>query len=514
MRSLSVAMTDSTHELLRSHLLRADGQEDLCFVLYRPSTGSKRSTALLREVVLPLDNERNLHDNASFNASYFLRALQLAEDARCGLGLAHSHPAGSGWQGMSADDVGAEHGHAGQAWAVTDLPLLGLTLAGDGTWSARNWPRSGRLTYERSDCDSVRIIGEGLRISRHPQREAMYSYDHRMIRTVSAWGEAAQHQLSGLHVGIVGLGSVGMLVAEALARTGVRQLTLLDFDSVQLHNLDRLAHATRLDAARASSKVDVAKRALEALAPVDDLKVEAIPLSVVEPDGFRHALDCDVLFSCVDRPWPRQLLDHAAFAHLIPVVDGGVSVGAIPRFTRADWKVQIAAPARRCLECCGQYLPADVALERSGDLDDPSYIDGLPQDHHLRASENVYAFSANLASLEVLQFLLMVIAPLGVSDVGEWNFHFVTGRMDVAEGAECESYCLHRTVVADGDYADPPTGDHPTAAAERSRRASTQAKTSTRDARGPDGRAKRSRRGLRRKLAALMKLRFGAKSEA
>ncbi|MGI8414310.1 MAG: HesA/MoeB/ThiF family protein [Solirubrobacteraceae bacterium] len=514
MRSLSVAMTESTHELLRSHLLRADGQEDLCFVLYRPSTGSNRSTALIREVVLPSANERNVHGNASFNATYFLRALQLAEDSECGLGLAHSHPAGSGWQGMSPDDVDAERAHAGQAWAVTDLPLLGLTLAGDDTWSARNWTRSGRMLYERHDCDSVRIIGERLRVSRHPQRHATYSHDRRMIRTVSAWGEAAQQELSGLHVGIVGVGSVGMLVAEGLARTGIRKLTLLDFDSVQLHNLDRLAHATRLDATSATSKVDVAKKALEALAPVDDLEVRAIPLSIVELEGFMHALDCDVLFSCVDRPWPRQLLDHAAFAHLIPVVDGGISVGAIPRFTRADWKVQISAPARRCLECCGQYLPADVALERSGDLDDPSYIEGLPHDHRLRASENVYAFSANLASLEVLQFLLMVIAPLGMSDVGEWNFHFVNGRMDVAEGAPCEDYCVNRTLVADGDRAPSPTAEHPAAERERSRRASMQDATPTPDAGEPNSLPDRFRRGLWQKLPALLRARLGARSDA
>jgi hypothetical protein len=268
-----------------------------------------------------------------------------------------------------------------------------------------------------------------------------------------------------------------MLVAEALARTGVRRLTLLDFDSVRTHNLDRLAHASRLDASLATAKVEVAERALLGLAPVEDLEVQAIPYSVIEPEGFKHALDCDVLFSCVDRPWPRQVLDHAAFAHLIPVVDGGIAVGAVPRFTRADWKVQISSPARRCLECCGQYLPSDVALERSGDLDDPNYIERLPVDHPLRASENVYAFSTNLASMEVLQFLSMTIAPMGFSDVGEWNFHFVSGRLDVTTAASCESYCAHTPIIAGGDRADPPTANHPVAVGERERRAAVQRRT-------------------------------------
>ncbi|MGC9221842.1 MAG: HesA/MoeB/ThiF family protein, partial [Solirubrobacteraceae bacterium] len=458
---MSIAMTGATDALLRSHLLRDDHQEDLCFVLYRPSTGTTRTTALIHDVILPRDDERNIHGNASFNAQYFLRALQAAEDAVCGLGLAHSHPHAYGWQGMSADGIDAERGHAPQAWSVTDLPLLGLTLAGDGSWSGRQWIRAGRAQYERVDGTTVRVVADQLQVTYVPSQERILEYDDRMLRTVSAWGTAAQQKLSGLHLGVVGLGSVGMLVAEGLVRTGVGKLTLIDFDTVPTHNLDRLAHANRWDVANATAKVNVAKQALEALAPVAGVEIDAVPQSIVEPAGFARALDCDVLFSCVDRPWPRQVLDHAAFAHLIPVVDGGISVGAIPQFTRADWKVQISTPQRRCLECCGQYLAADVALERSGDLDDSSYIDRLPADHHLRASENVYAFSANLASMEVLQFLSMVIGPLGFSDVGEWNFHFVNGRLDVTEGASCDPYCIHRTMIADSDVADAPTGRHP-----------------------------------------------------
>jgi|GEM_PF-6307853 len=42
------------------------------------------------------------------------------------------------------------------------------------------------------------------------------------IRTVSAWGERAQHHLARLLVGIIGAGSVGSFIAEGMARTGFR----------------------------------------------------------------------------------------------------------------------------------------------------------------------------------------------------------------------------------------------------------------------------------------------------
>ena len=468
-------MTDAVHDQLAGHLLRADHQEDLCFALYRTSTGAHRDTCLVKEVILPLDGERRVYGNASFSGEYFLRAADVAEEAGAGLALLHSHPGGRGWQGMSDDDVVAEQRYCAQALALTGLPLLGGTLAGDSGWSARRWEVDGG-EYRRHESATVRVIGEQLRITHHPALSPLVGHDQRMLRTVSAWGEAVQQNISRQHVGIVGAGSVGALVAEAVARTGVRRITLIDFDTIAVHNLDRLAHATRLDAYLRRSKVERLRRTLLRYSTASDPEIETLELSVVEPEGFAVALDCDVLFSCVDRPWPRQLLDHVAFAHLVPVIDGGIAVRAGERSMSADWKAHVARPTRVCLECLGQYRASDVALERIGDLDDPAYIRGLGGGHPLIASENVYAFSQACASLEVLQWLSMTVAPLDIGDVGNWNFHFVTGTMDRAN-TDCHDDCLHLLQVADGDTASPaaPVAAHPVAEQERGRRRRAQA---------------------------------------
>ena len=65
-----------------------------------------------------------------------------AAASRAGLALMHSHLLGRGWQGMSLDDVAAEQGNAGAVFGATGLSFVGLTLAGDNTWSARFWSHS------------------------------------------------------------------------------------------------------------------------------------------------------------------------------------------------------------------------------------------------------------------------------------------------------------------------------------------------------------------------------------
>jgi hypothetical protein len=246
-----------------------------------------------------------------------------------------------------------------------------------------------------------------------------------------------------LRVGVVGAGSVGAIVAESLARTGVGDIRLIDFDVIKPHNLDRLLHAGEADARNSTPKVDTLKRALTRSAVADNATIEALQLSVADEAGFRAALDCDVLFSCVDRPWPRQVLNAAAYLHFIPVVDGGVFVRTRDgeRLTHAAWRAHVVAPGRRCLECLGQYDPGLVPVDRLGYLDDPHYIEGLPADHLLRARENVFGFSLAVASLEVLQFLSMVVAPSGLADSGAQTYNFVTGILDV-DRTECESTCL------------------------------------------------------------------------
>ena len=61
----------------------------------------------------------------------------------------------------------------------------------------------------------------------------------RFSRNILYWGEEAQNKLLNSHVAVFGLGGVGGYCAEALARSGVGTLTLIDFDTVSESNVNR-----------------------------------------------------------------------------------------------------------------------------------------------------------------------------------------------------------------------------------------------------------------------------------
>lgn len=448
-QELSVAFAESLDREMQDFLIRDDGAEDLMFALWSPSHGSSRLTALLHTPLYPIKGDRQRHGNVSFNPQFFERVCQRAMAEGCGIAFIHSHP-GPGWQGMSYDDIQAEKKMAGAVLALTELPLVGLTVGTDGTWSARNWEHVRKKEFKRRWVHSVRSVGNHLRVSFNDDLVLRPAFREHFKRTITVWGEANHANLARLRIGIVGLGSVGSIVAETLARMGIERFVLIDFDEVQTHNLDRLLGATLDDIGRL--KISVAKREIQRSSTAKKQIVTEVPYSIVEEPGYRAALDCDVLISCVDRPRARQILNHFAFAHLIPVIDGGIEVRfKHGEFSGVDWQLQTVAPSRPCLECLGTFTPADASTEAAGKLDDPSYLKGLPTDHRFKRNENVFPFSANLASLEVLQLVALCTGIAGINNFGIQRYRYVPGILDYDVTKQCEPHCDMHKFIGQGD---------------------------------------------------------------
>lgn len=454
---LDAALTDATDSLAKSHLLRhfREGQlqEDLCFGLWYPSRGRNRLTAILADLVLPRPGEVHLHGNASFEGHYVTRAIKEARRRDAGLALLHSHPS-SGWQDLSETDITAERDEVAHPAQATGKPLLGMTIGDDGFWSARLWQReNGRMVG--TWCRKVRIPSPDRHaIQWKPSTLSRFEENPLQRRTIDTWGVGTQRHIENLRIGIVGLGSVGALVAEALARIGVSEITLIDPDTIQPHNLDRLLHADKSNIGQL--KVSLARTVGLRSSTARHVQIRDIPIGIHYENAYREALDCDLIVSCVDRPVARDVLNYVAISHLIPVIEGGVAVeldSDTGEFESARWRSHLVTPGLACIRCTGQYNSSEVLQELDGSLDDASYIESLPPELRPR-NQNVFPFSLGSASMQVNLMVRYLIAEDWWPTFSQHEYRFITARTSPST-TECHPNCSFRDRIARGDTSVP-----------------------------------------------------------
>ena len=430
-----VVLTAEANKTACRHLLQhydaGTVQEDLCFGLWTLSKGADRETAIVTKIILPERKDRDLHGNASFSGQYLARATREALRSGQGLTFMHSHSS-NGWQDMSVPDIRAERDRIAYTAGATGFPLVGMTVGTDGHWSARVW-----IDDARHSSLKVRVVEKSrLIVWLQPSVEERDRTKQR--RTVESWGEDKQRIIEAIRVGVVGLGSVGSIVAEGLARIGVRDLVLIDHDVVEKHNLDRLLNAGVKDIGR--PKTDVAEAAVRRSASAKKIEILNIRRKIQDTMAWAAARDCDILMCCVDTPVARDVLNRIALRDGIPVVDGGVEIRTAPstgNMSAARWKVHIVNPYNQCLRCNGQYSSSDIILELDGSLDNPTYING--HEAGTRRGENVFNASLAAASEALNMAIRMVIADAW------WPMHagiernLVTGRTKIRHGSCCES---------------------------------------------------------------------------
>ena len=446
---ISVAMTAQQDGILGAHVHKKADQEDLAFAYWKPSVGGDRFTAVLTDLILPEEGDRILQGNVAFLPQYLHRVLAEVPEGS-GVALLHGHPV-PGWQGMSHDDVVAERDRlAGAVAGRTGLPLVGLTRGTDGAWSGRLWARKAPRVYHRYPSRTVRVVGSRLRITYHPDEPSAIPTSTQEA-TISVWGALAQQELVRARVGIIGLGSVGSLVAEAFSRMGLRRLTYIDFDKLQDRNLDRTAGASEADIAAGLLKVQAAARLASRSSTAATLDLRVVPKSILTPEGLGAALDCDVLLSCVDRPWPRFLLNTLAYSHLIPVIDGGIMASVKPDGTpqHIAWRIHTVGPGHACMVCLNALRRSDIALDREGKLDDPDYIAGLSEEERAVLSRrNVFPFSMSVAAHEALQLVGLLTGMPRIGGTGAQTYDCYPGKMRVRNAVACDADCEYAELTA------------------------------------------------------------------
>lgn len=151
-----------------------------------------------------------------------------------------------------------------------------------------------------------------------------------------------QERFQAAHVLILGMGGLGAPVTLYLAAAGIGQLTLVDFDTVDLTNLQRqVIHTT---ASIGQLKVESAARAAHALNP--HINIQSIAKRLTFNELSVLVQQADVIVDCTDNFPSRFELNLACKQAQKPLVSG-----AVIRFEGQITTFDFRQPHTACYHC-------------------------------------------------------------------------------------------------------------------------------------------------------------------
>lgn len=151
-----------------------------------------------------------------------------------------------------------------------------------------------------------------------------------------------QERLKASKVLVIGLGGLGCAATQYLAAAGVGLLTLVDFDTVALSNLQR--QTLHSDATLGQPKVISAREALARINPHTQLVTHN---ALLDDEALGALIEQhDLVLDCTDNVAVRNQLNAGCFRHRTPLVSGAAirMEGQISVFTYAEGE-----PCYRCL---------------------------------------------------------------------------------------------------------------------------------------------------------------------
>ena len=152
----------------------------------------------------------------------------------------------------------------------------------------------------------------------------MSDYAYRFSGIARLYGVNALDRIRHSHVCVVGVGGVGSWTVEALARSGVGKITLIDMDDVCLSNANRQLHA--LDGTVGQLKIEVLTQRVRAIQPECQVNPVADFFTSSTAEKLLDA-DYDVVIDAIDQPANKCLLIDGAKKRKMPIVTVGAAGG-------------------------------------------------------------------------------------------------------------------------------------------------------------------------------------------
>ncbi|MGW4323543.1 ThiF family adenylyltransferase [Streptomyces sp. NPDC004684] len=416
---------------LHAHLFPGDQAAHGAVVLAGWTDGSRGLRLLARELIPArdhIDYQPGTTGHHVLSAAFVRDNILRARDEHLAYIAVHNHGGTTRVRFSPTDLASHERGYP-TLTQISNTPVCGLVLTPQAA-AGDLWHPDGTRTEL---AETVIPANNLLRLRPQPTATSASDTSHASYdRQVCIFGDLGQQTFQAMRVAVIGLGGVGNLITEYLARLGIGHLVLIDDDIVDESNLPRLTGATTDDVGH--PKTALASRLARQAQPA----ITLTPLSerVEQPHVQAELRHCDWLFLAADGAAARHFTNAAVQQYLIPATQAGVkipvrngTVGQIHAVSR------LLLPGSACMWCDGLINATDLAIDMQARADRAAahYVPGTP-------AASVLPLNA-LAAAEAVSHFMHAVSCLHDDDLDHASV-------------------LHRPRTRTRDFINPRTGSH------------------------------------------------------
>ncbi|WP_134050040.1 ThiF family adenylyltransferase [Mycobacteroides franklinii] len=376
----SVVITAAQWAALHAHLFPGDGDEHGAVLRCGIARSDRGSRLLVQAVVTAVDGVDYIDGARGYRkltAEFVADNIDICAAHELAYLAVHNHR-GRDRVGFSSTDMAShERGYPALLDINGGVPVGALVFA-DNAVAGDIWTLGG----QRHPITHLRVVGRpALTLTPEPvpARVADPTYD----RQTRFFGDRGQAILAESKVAVVGIGGVGSLITEYLARLGVGELVLIDPDRLEPSNLPRVAGSRREDsmpwlqnptrpgwvrkigAHLATPKVTIAARLARQASP--DVRITSVRRSVVDSDVAALLTDCDHIFLAADSALARRVVNSVTHQYLVPNTQIGSKISVTDGQVTDVFSVsRMSSPGSGCLQCNG-LIPAWRLTEEATD---------------------------------------------------------------------------------------------------------------------------------------------------
>ena len=440
-----ILVTPEQHQKIMEHLFPGDKDEHGA-ILRAGIVQTESSLRLLIQDVQPAefgtDYVSGRYGYRALTPTFIHRKILQCRDSGSAYLAVHNHYKSDRQVSFSKIDLAShKRGYPALLDIGRGIPV-GALVYGRRSVAADVWFPDG----SRRSLGAYRVIGSDIkRLYSRPRLDSKTDAEH--DRQVRMFGADGQRILQTSKIAVVGLGGVGSLVTEYLARLGVGNIILIDPDKIESSNLSRVVGATQLDVEMGLLKTQIAIRHAREIA-------SRATLQPIADDVSRHSVaqvlrDCDFIFLAADSMRARFVVNALAHQYLIPVIQMGTKIRRddFDNMEDAMCAVRHIRPGTGCLWCNELIDPTQLAIEAKSDTERKEQAYGVQE-----PNPSVITLNAVAAAHAVNDFLFDFLGlRANESEVGYKNFLFNKNKFQNVEprqNLKCGE-CVDRLAMGD-----------------------------------------------------------------